>query len=128
MKSTKTTQYRVFVCDKQRSPQSLEGCCYQCGSMDIYHAFLQQIKELGLQNEVEVRTSGCLDRCESGVVVLICQTQREKFSWLPKKIRIKLRDFMFPNKSLYGNLNANDIPALVRSHFLNRQVLKKNLL
>jgi len=128
MKSTKTTQYRVFVCNKQRSPQNLEGCCHQCGSMDVYHVFLQQIKELDLQNEVEVRTSGCLDRCDAGVTVLICQTHREKFSWLPKKIRIKLRDFIFPNKSLYGNMNANDIPALVRSHFLKRQVLKKYLL
>lgn len=128
MESTTTTQYRVFVCNKKRSPQSLEGCCHQCGSMDIYHAFLQQIKEQGLQNGVEVRTSGCLDRCDAGVTVLICQTQRERLSWLPKKIRIKLRDFMFPNKSLYGHLNVNVIPDLVRSHFLKRQVLKKYLL
>jgi (2Fe-2S) ferredoxin len=95
--------------------------------MDVYHAFLQQIKEQGLQNEVEVRTSGCLDRCDAGVTVLICQTQRERLSWLPKKIRIKLRDFMFPNKSLYGHLNVNVIPDLVRSHFLKRQILKKYL-
>lgn len=128
MKTSKTIQYRVFVCNKQRHPQSSEGCCRQCGSMDIYHAFQEQVNELGLQNQVEVRTSGCLDRCDAGVTVLICQTQREKLAWLPKKIRIKLRDFLFPNKCLYGHLNANDIPALVRSHFLNRQVLTKYLI
>lgn len=128
MKPTKTIKHRVFVCNKRRFPQNQEGCCHDCGSLEVYHSFQAQVKELNLQGEIEVRTSGCLDRCDAGVVVLICQTQREKLSWLPKKVRIKLRKILFPNRYLYGNLNVNDVPALVRSHYIDRRVLKEYLI
>jgi predicted metal-binding protein len=125
MKTSRSIQYRVFVCNKRRHSHSPEGSCQNCGSLKVYQAFQEEIQKLNLQDQVEVRTSGCLDRCEAGVVVLICQTHQEKFSWLPKKIRIKLRNILFPNKCLYGNLSGNDVPDIVRSHFLKRQPLKK---
>lgn len=125
MKSAKSIQYRVFVCNKRRHPEDPEGCCQNCGSLAIYQAFQAEIKEQNLQDLVEIRTSGCLDRCEAGAVALICQTQQEKLSWLPTKVRIKLRNILFPNKCLYGNLKVNDVPAIVNSHFLKRKPLKK---
>jgi (2Fe-2S) ferredoxin len=125
MKPSRSFQYRVFVCNKRRNPNNPEGSCQNCGSLKVYQAFQDQIHKFDLQHLVEVRTSGCLDRCEAGVVVLICQTHHEKFSWLPKKVRIKLRNILFPNKCLYGNINVDDVPRIVHSHFLKRKPLKQ---
>jgi predicted metal-binding protein len=73
-----SSKYRVFVCTKQREPNNPEGCCYRCGAMEIYEAFEEEIKQRQLEDVVEIRRSGCLDRCEAGVVVLVSQPNGTK--------------------------------------------------
>lgn len=118
-------QYRVFVCTKQRSPNDPEGCCCNAGAMEIYQAFQDEIVRLQLGSRVEVRRSGCLDRCEAGTVALVYQPNRSDFSWLPTKLRLKLRQLLFPNRHLYGHLTCADVRAIAESHFVNGQALKR---
>ena len=118
-------QYRVFVCTKQRHPNASEGCCCKVGALEIYQAFQDEIQRQQLGDRVEVRPSGCLDHCEAGVVALVYQPKHQEFSWLPTKLRLKLRRLLFPNRHLYGHLTGKDVPAIVDSHFVNGQPLKR---
>jgi (2Fe-2S) ferredoxin len=118
-------KYRVFVCTKQRSPNKPEGCCHDCGGLEIYQTFQEQIKLRQLEGQVEIRTSGCLDHCEAGAVALVFQPKRYNLSWLPKKFRQKIQRRFASNKHYYGYLNPADIPELVESHFVKGKPLKR---
>ena len=120
-----SSQYRVFVCTKKRAADDPEGCCYAKGALDVYQTFQDEVDRLGLSDRVEVRKSGCLDRCEAGVVAMVYQPNRGEFNWLPTKLRVKLRKLLFPNRCLYGNLTAGDVKAIAQSHFLKGQPLKQ---
>jgi (2Fe-2S) ferredoxin len=117
----KLPQYRVFVCTKERS----EGCCCNVGALDIYQAFQAEIQQRQLSDRVEVRRSGCLDRCEAGVVALVYQPKWNEFSWLPMKLRLKLQRFLFSNRHLYGHLTRADVRAIVDGHLVNGRPLKR---
>jgi (2Fe-2S) ferredoxin len=122
-------KYRVFVCTKQRRPGDPEGCCHSCGGVEVFEAFQQEVQKSHLENQVEIRSSGCLDRCESGAVALVYQPARQEFPWLPMKFREKLlKKFPRPNKYLYGSLHQTDVAAIVESHFMNAQPLKQFLI
>lgn len=118
-------QYRVFICTKQRSPDDPEGCCCSAGALDIYQAFQDEIQKRQLSDRVEVLRSGCLDRCEAGAVAMVYRPNRREFSWLPTKLRLKLRRFLLPNRHLYGHLTCADVGVIVDSHFVNGQPLKR---
>jgi len=119
-----SSKYRVFVCTKKRAVDDPDGCCCDRSALDIYQAFEQEVKHLNLEDTVEVRKSGCLDRCESGAVAMVYQPSRGEFAWLPTKIRVKLRKLLFPNRILYGNLQPEDVKAIAKSHFVRGQVYK----
>ena len=61
----------VFVCDNQRPPGHVRGCCADRGGA----AFLNALKELCRKGtgkkKVRVNRSGCLDLCEKGAVVVV---------------------------------------------------------
>jgi (2Fe-2S) ferredoxin len=118
-------QYRVFVCTKQRSVSDPDGCCSNLGGLQIYQAFQAEIAKQQIGDRVQVRKSGCLDCCQAGAVALVHQPQHRAFSWLPSKLRLKLRHFFMPKRFLYGHLTAEDIPAIVRSHFIKGQPLER---
>jgi (2Fe-2S) ferredoxin len=119
-------KYRVFVCTRQRGDlTNLEGCCFNCGGVEIYQAFCDEIDRQQLTNRVEIRQSGCLDRCESGTVVAVYRASWQNFSWLPDKIQRKVKKILFPNRHLYGHLTYEDIPAIVESHFIEGRPLKR---
>jgi (2Fe-2S) ferredoxin len=118
-------KYRVFVCTRQRGDLNRpEDCCFNCGGVEIYQAFRAEIDRQQLTNQVEVRQSGCLDRCEAGTVVAIYRANWQNFTWLPDKIQRKIRKIFFPSRHLYGHLTSADIPAIVESHVVNGQPLK----
>jgi (2Fe-2S) ferredoxin len=121
----KSSQYRVFVCTKQRSAGELEGCCGNVGALDIYQAFVDEIEQRQLGDRVQVYQSGCLDHCAAGVVALVYQPQRSDFSWLPKKLHLKLRKLLFPNRHLYGQLTCPDVSAIVDNHLIHHQPLQR---
>ncbi|MEM9151908.1 MAG: (2Fe-2S) ferredoxin domain-containing protein [Cyanobacteria bacterium P01_F01_bin.3] len=120
-----STQYRVFVCTKQRSDNDPEGCCCNVGALDIYQAFQDEVARSGLSKQVQIRKSGCLDHCEAGAVAMVYQPDRHKFDWLPTKLRTKLRRLLFPNRHFYGHLTRDDVGSIVESHLAKGQPLKR---
>jgi (2Fe-2S) ferredoxin len=118
-------QYRVFVCTKQRSANASEGCCCDAGASAIYQAFQAEIQKRQLGDRVEIRRSGCLDHCEAGAIALVYQPQQRDFSWLPTKLKLKLRRWLIPKRNLYSHLTCADIPEIVESHFIQGQPLKR---
>jgi (2Fe-2S) ferredoxin len=122
-------KYRVFVCTRQRGNlNNPEDCCFNCGGVAVYQAFLDEIDRQQLANRVEIRQSGCLDRCESGTVVAVYRASWQNLSWLPDKIQRKVRKIFFPDRHLYGHLTRADIAAIVESHFANDRALKRSLI
>jgi (2Fe-2S) ferredoxin len=120
-----STKYCVFVCTKQRSPDNPEGCCCNAGALDIYQTFQDEVVRLQLSDRVKVRQSGCLDSCERGAVATICKSDRRDLAWLPNKVRVKLRKWLFPNRYSYGNLTAEKVKAIVESHLAKGKPLKR---
>lgn len=120
-----SSKYRVFVCTKKRAADSSEGCCCDRGALDIYQAFQDEVNRLGLCDRVEVRKSGCLDRCEAGVVAMVVKPNR-RFAWLPTKLRVKLKKLLFPNRYLYGNLTIDDVREIAKSHLLKGHSVRKS--
>ena len=123
-----SNKYRVFVCTKQRDSNNSRGGCFNCGGVEVYQAFRDEIDRQQLADRVEIRQSGCLDRCEAGTVVAVYRANLPDFAWLPDKIQRKVRKILFPNRHLYGHLTQADIPAIVESHFIKGQPLKQKLL
>ena len=82
--------------------------------MEIYLAFQAEIERRELGNRVEVRQSGCLDRCEAGAVVLVAKVSSNNLSWLPTKIQKRI----LPNKQYYTHLTVADIPEIIERHFI----------
>jgi (2Fe-2S) ferredoxin len=116
-------KYRVFVCTKQRHADDPEGCCRSCGGMEIYQAFQTEIQHRQLTDRVEIRQSGCLDRCESGPVALVISPQQNSFAWLPVKVRMKLRKLLFSSRHTYGNLTPSHVSEIVQKHLTQGQPL-----
>jgi (2Fe-2S) ferredoxin len=110
-----SNKYRVFVCTKKRDLNDPEGSCFHCGGVEIYQAFVDEIDRQQLKDRVEVRQSGCLDRCELGAVALVSQVKNTEPSWLPTKIQKRI----LSDKYYYDRLNISDIPEIVESHFVN---------
>jgi (2Fe-2S) ferredoxin len=120
-----SSKYRVFVCTKKRSPKDSEGCCCNAGALNIYQTFQDEVERWQLSDYVEVRQAGCLDHCQASAVAMVCQSQGREFSWLPIKLRIKLKQILFPNRILYGHLTSFDVKAIAQSHLINGQIFKK---
>jgi (2Fe-2S) ferredoxin len=118
-------QYRVFVCTKRRSPNDPEGCCCNAGGVELYEAFRAEIGRQGVGDRVEVRRSGCLDRCESGAVAMVYRPKRRWLAWLPTKVQVKLRKWLFPDRYTYGRVEVGDVPEILASHLVDREPLKR---
>jgi predicted metal-binding protein len=108
-------KYRVFVCTKKRDINDPEGSCFHCGGLEIYQAFVDEVKQQKLADRVEIRKSGCLDRCELGAVALVSQVKSTEPSWLPTKIQKRI----LSNKHYYDRLNISGIHEIVENHFIN---------
>jgi (2Fe-2S) ferredoxin len=93
--------------------------------MAIYEAFQFEVQRQQITDLVEIRQSGCLDCCASGPVALVIPPQNEAFTWLPTKLRLKLREWLFPNRHTYSHLTLEDVSAIVQNHFLHGQPLRQ---
>mgnify|MGYP001492745166 CR=1 FL=1 len=60
----------VFICTNQRLEGDPKGCCWAKRSVRKREYMKKRAKALGL-DEVRINTSGCLDRCELGPIMVI---------------------------------------------------------
>lgn len=106
--------YTIFVCQQHRPPTDREGCCRARGGAELLAAFEAAINVAGLQDQVTVRASGCLDRCPAGPVALV----------LPGAGRAKPPAGLarlFSRGVAYGRLVPRDVGQIVREHLVAGQ-------
>jgi (2Fe-2S) ferredoxin len=133
MTANSPSQYRIFVCTKQRSADHPEGCCTNAGSELLYCALQTELAHQGLNPTVKLQRSGCLDRCTHGPVILVVppksaawndQVTRFLLRCLPTKIQIKLRQWLFPQRITYGQLSPTDVPQFIQQQIIQGKILK----
>ncbi len=78
------------------------GACISSGAESVKDALKKEIKEVGLQNEIEVITTGCMGICELGPVMII-----------------------YPEGVFYQKVNSGDAKEIVREHLLKGRVVKR---
>jgi (2Fe-2S) ferredoxin len=61
----------IFVCNNSRDESDKRGCCHSRGSDKFLKKLKELCKEGGLKGRVRVNSSGCLDYCASGPVVVV---------------------------------------------------------
>ena len=94
-------EHHLFVCTNQKSDVG----------RDVVKALKKEIKKQGLSKKLNrALPTGCLDVCKHckkncGAAVII-----------------------YPEGALYGDVQPDDAPAIVREHLLNGRVLSKLLL
>lgn len=76
--------------------------CTSSDSMPILHAIEQELKNHGIENEIEIVRTGCFGLCELGPVVIV-----------------------YPEGAFYARVETKDVPELVEEHLLKGNVLKR---
>ena len=60
----------IFVCTNERPLENPRGSCGNDGGI-LRTAFVQELAKHGLKNKVRANSSGCLDVCSYGPIVVI---------------------------------------------------------
>lgn len=92
----------IFICENKRPDGHPRGCCQDKGSSEIKESFKEKLKHLGLSTTIRANTSGCLDACEFGPVVVI-----------------------YPEQVWYGGVSIQDVDEIINSHLLNNKIVKR---
>lgn len=92
----------IFVCENKRPEGHPRGCCSEKGSSELREHLKQKIKEIGLNSSIRVNSSGCLDACEFGAVVLV-----------------------YPEQVWYGGVTKNDVDEIIQSHIINNTPVER---
>ena len=93
-------KYHVFVCD-QRKPDGLP-CCSARGSAAVLDALRREIGATGLGDTVQLTTTGSLGLCERGPNMVV-----------------------YPDGTWYSGVKPEEVPALVREHFVGGRPLAR---
>ncbi|MBA4250178.1 MAG: ferredoxin [Chlorobiaceae bacterium] len=98
----KRFEKHLFICENKRPDDNPRGCCMSKGGSLIREKFRMRLKELGLNSTVRTNTSGCLDACEFGAVVLI-----------------------YPEQIWYGNVKEEDVEEIIQSHIIGNKPVER---
>lgn len=92
----------VFFCCNQRCEG--EACCNNHGSQEMRNYAKRKVKELNLsgKGKIRVNTSGCLDRCEEGPVLVV-----------------------YPDGVWYTYVDREDVDEIISEHLVNGRVVKR---
>ena len=87
--------HHVFFCTNQRDDG--RQACSQCGAAEARDYMKKRCKELGISGvgRVRINKAGCLDRCESGPVIVI-----------------------YPEGTWYAGVRGEDVTELAESHMV----------
>ncbi|MFZ5523559.1 MAG: (2Fe-2S) ferredoxin domain-containing protein [Pseudomonadota bacterium] len=93
----------VFFCVNQR--EDGEACCSDHGSQKARDYVKNKVKELGIsnrQNSIRINTSGCMDRCDEGPVVVV-----------------------YPEGVWYTFVDESDLDEIIEEHLKNGRVVER---
>ncbi len=92
----------IFICENLREKDHPRGCCAEKGSAEIKEKFKKRLKDLGLNSSVRANTSGCLDACEHGPVVLV-----------------------YPEQIWYGGVKVEDVEEIIQQHIIKNKHVER---
>ena len=96
---------KAVKCEYKRNVLVCGGTgCTSSNSLKIVEALKNEIKANGLENEVKVVTTGCFGLCALGPIMIV-----------------------YPEGSFYSMVNIDDIPEIVKEHFVNGNVVTRLL-
>jgi (2Fe-2S) ferredoxin len=97
-------QRHLFFCTNDRGADAERPSCNQCGSAELREYAKTRVKELGLagQGQVRINTSGCLDRCEQGPVLVV-----------------------YPEGAWYTYVDEVDIDEIIDQHLIGGRVVER---
>ena len=100
---------RIVACMKTRADG--RSSCGDKGSSEIILALRKELEERGVSaSHIDVRPSGCLDRCEEGPVLLGFTGPMAERPTSPRKLHERL---LRQPKVSFGRVSADQIPAIV---------------
>ncbi len=78
--------------------------CVANGSLDLRDALVEEVRRVGLENEVYIATTGCNGFCAAGPLMIA-----------------------YPDEVFYQKLKAEDVPYFVEEYLLKGRVVKEHL-
>ncbi|GBF11495.1 NADH-quinone oxidoreductase subunit NuoF [Tepidibacillus sp. HK-1] len=76
--------------------------CTSSDSMKILKAMEQEVKNLGIENDIEIVRTGCFGLCALGPVMIV-----------------------YPEGAFYSRVKIEDVPDLVKEHLVKGRVLRR---
>jgi len=95
-------QKHIFICTNERPEDHPKGCCSRKGSEKLKSLFKDGLKARGLLSVVRPNSSGCLDACEHGAVVVI-----------------------YPEAVWYGHVKEGDVTEIIQEHIIGGRVVER---
>lgn len=98
-------KYHVFFCTNQRAEG--ESCCQSFDALAMRDHAKKRCKKLGLvrSGTVRINTAGCLNRCESGPVIVV-----------------------YPEAVWYSWVDQSDIDEIIDEHLVNGRIVERLLI
>lgn len=93
----------IFICANQK--EGGKKCCGEAQGMELVKRFREEIKAAGIDFPVRAQKAGCLDLCAFGPAIMI-----------------------YPEGTMYGNVQPEDVPEIVSSHIQNNQPVERLLI
>ena len=93
-------RYHVFICD-QKKPEGVP-CCTEQSSAATIDALRKEVAARGLVDEVQITLCGSLGLCERGPNLVV-----------------------YPDGLWYSGVRPEDVPEIVRSHFVEGHVVER---
>ncbi len=95
----------VFVCTNERPEGHPRGCCKAKGAEALLQGLKSEAARLGIQQEIRIQKSGCLDVCEQGPALVV-----------------------YPEGVWYGEVKPTDLKEIAESHLGKSQVVSRLLI
>ncbi|MBI4754713.1 MAG: (2Fe-2S) ferredoxin domain-containing protein [Betaproteobacteria bacterium] len=95
-------KYHVFFCCNQREPGAT--CCNARGAAELRTYAKERIKALKLKGpgKVRINSAGCMDRCDSGPVIVV-----------------------YPEGVWYTYFDQQDIDEIIDEHLVHGRVVER---
>lgn len=94
----KRFEKHIFVCENVRAQNHPRGCCSEKGSVQLKDYLKKRVKELGINSDIRINSSGCLDACEFGAAIVV-----------------------YPEQIWYGGVSMADAEEIIQSHLIHNQ-------